>query len=137
MAAIVFQDKFPRDVLASHLFGTHTFKMGLSNTSIATSAEDTTDVTPISTGFGWTGPFTTTATMSDGTGTASAAFSDSSTITASGGPIGPFQYGYIFNDSTTPKLLVGTVDFGSAITVADGNSVVIDFSGNSVTIAND
>jgi hypothetical protein len=137
MAAIVFQDKFPRDVLLSHLFGTHTFKFGLSNTSIATSADDTTDVTPISTGFGWTGPFTTTATPSDGTGTASVAFSDSATITASGGSIGPFRYGYLYNDSTTPKMLIGVVDFGSAITITDGNSVVIDFSGNAVTIAND
>jgi hypothetical protein len=136
MAAIVLQDKFPRDVFASHLFGTHTFRMGLSNTSIATSVTDTTGVTAISTGSGWSGPFTTTATMTDGTGTASAAFADSSTITASGGSIGPFRYGYIYNDSTTPKLLIGTVDFGSAITITDGNSVVIDFSGNSVTIAN-
>ncbi len=136
MAAIVFQDKFPRDVLATHLFGTHTFRVGLSNTAIDATAEDTTDVTPISTGFGWSGPFVTTASMSDGTGTASAAFSDSSTITASGGSIGPFRYAYIYNDTASPKAIVGHADFGVAITVTDGNSVVIDFSGNSVTIAN-
>ena len=40
MAAIVFQSKFPRDVLRYHLFGTHTINVGLSNTSIATSVED-------------------------------------------------------------------------------------------------
>jgi hypothetical protein len=137
MAAIVFQSKFPRDVLqGKHDFDAHTFRVGLSNTAIAGTVEDVTGVTAIATGSGWTGPFTTAATLSDGTGTAAVAFADSSTITAAGGSIGPFRYAYLYNDTASPKALIGTVDFGAATTVTDGNSVVIDFSGNAITINN-
>lgn len=137
MAAIVFQSKFPRDLLAGkHDFDAHTFRVGLSNTAIATSVEDTTGVTPIATGNGWTGPFTTAATPTDGAGTASVAFADSATITAAGGSIPAFRYAYLYNDTVAPKALIGVADFGASTTITDGNSFVIDFSGNAITITN-
>jgi hypothetical protein len=44
--------------------------------------------------------------------------------TASGGSIGPFQYAVLYN-STTSKL-IGWWDYGTAITLTNGNTFVVD-----------
>jgi len=58
------------------------------------------------------------------------------TLTASGA-VGPFQYIYIYDDGSTGDKLIGYYDYGSAVTMASGDTFKIDFDGSAgvLTIA--
>ena len=53
------------------------------------------------------------------------------TLSASGGAVAQFRYVYIYNDGTTALVdpLICVYDYGSAVDLADGESLDIDFDG--------
>jgi hypothetical protein len=46
--------------------------------------------------------------------------------TASGGSIGPFQYAVLYNSTSSTKPLIGWWDYGTAITLTNGNTFTVD-----------
>lgn len=113
-----------------HNLGADTLKVMLTNTApIATNALKG-DLVDITAGNGYTagGPTPSITSSAQTSGTYKLVLGDV-TVTASGGSIGPFRYVALYNDTPTSpaKPLIAWWDYGSSITLASGESFVIDF----------
>lgn len=123
-----FADQLGRGV---HNFGTHAFKLALTNTA-PNAATNTVlaDITQIAAGAGYTaGGFALTGvTWAETGGTGKLTITDL-VITAAGGSMGPFRYLVLYNDTAASpaKALIGYYDYGSALTLADTESLTVDF----------
>lgn len=71
----------------------------------------------------------TTSSSSQASGTYKLVLADL-VLTASGGTVGPFRYIYIYDDTVTSPAdpIMGYVDYGSSITLADTETLTLDFS---------
>jgi len=91
------------------------------------------DLAEIATGNGYTGPI---AITNNGAGSAGTVTLDglSVQVVASGGSIAAFQYIPIFNDTPTTPLdpLIAWADYGSALTLLDGETFDIKFNNAAV-----
>ncbi len=111
------------------------FKIYLTNTTPSTSTHQVkADLPEITTGNGYTGPVSITPSGSRSGGTFTLTGSKI-TITASGGSIGPFRYVILFNDTPTSPAdpLIQGWDYGSSITLNDGEKLEIKFNGSDTT----
>lgn len=70
----------------------------------------------------------TTSSSSQTSGTYKLVVADL-TLTASGGSVAAFRYIVIYNDTATNDELICWFDYGSDLTLADGESLVLDFDG--------
>ena len=119
--------------------------MALSNTAPASESSDPTatgngvlaNVTQISYTNLSSRNITTSASV-EASGTYKLTLTDL-VLTSSGGTTGAFRYVYIYNDTPTSPAdpLIGYYDYGSSITLQDGDTFTIDFDGTNgfLTIA--
>lgn len=126
---------------AVHNFSSHTFKIALTN-SAPNAATNTVlaDITQIAATGGYTagaggGYAVSGGGYTESGGVATYTFTDL-VITASGGNVGPFRYPVLYNDSATSPAdaLVGYLDYGSALTLADTETLTIDLSTGILTV---
>jgi hypothetical protein len=118
-----FQDFSEQLIRGVHDFDAHTFKVYLTNTAPSASLDAVkADLAEISAGNGYTaGGTATTITLAETTGTTTVSGTQV-VFTASGGSIGPFQYAVLYNDTSASDNLIGWWDYGSAVTLADGET---------------
>lgn len=78
----------------------------------------------------------TTSTHAQSSGTYTQLFADL-VLTASGGSVATFRYVVIYDDTPTSPAdpLVGWYDYGSDLTLADGETLTIDFTTSTWTLA--
>lgn len=121
------------------LFGTTSadlLKIYLSNTTPDAAADAVkTDLAEISAGSGYTAGGEDT--QNDGTrSTGTFTLTGTKVVwTAAGGSIGPFRYVVLYNDTPTSPAdpLIAWWDYGSAITLNDGETFTVKFSNGDPT----
>lgn len=108
-----------------HNLGSDTLKVALTNTAPTADNDVLTDITEIDYTY-CSDRALTVSSSSQTSGTYKLVVADK-TISASGGAVGPFRYVVIYNDTATNDDLICWFDYGSSITLADGESIVLDF----------
>jgi len=122
-----YQDFIEQVCRAKHDFGSHVFKVALSNGAPNAAHAVLTDITEIAAGGGYTaGGNVSTIGISEASGTVTVTASDPTAWTASGGGI-TFRYAALYNDTASGKPLVAYWDNGSSTPVTAGNTLQVDF----------
>lgn len=131
-----FVEQLGKGVHQLHAAG-HTLKVYLTNGTPSASADAVkADLAEISAGNGYAAGGEDIAndyTETGGTGTLTG--TDVS-WTASGGSIGPFRYAVLYNDTPTSPAdpLIVWWDYGSNLTLNDGESFTVDFGASVGTL---
>lgn len=124
-----------------HNLGSDQLVVALSNTAPGSESSDPTadgngvlaNITQIS----YTNCSTrniTTSSSSQTSGTYTLALTDL-VLTATGGAIATFRYIYIYNDTAASDQVIGVYDYGSALTLAENETLTIDFAAGTITLA--
>lgn len=113
-----------------HNLNADSLKVALTNSAPAAANTVLADITQIAPGNG----YASGGNASAGNAYAQAAgiaklTSGDVTFTASGGPMATFRYAVLYNDTAGSKELIGFWDYASGVTLADGESFVVDFDG--------
>lgn len=113
--------------LAEKVFnlGSDTLTVALTNTAHTASWSQLSDLTQVS----YTNLSSRALTISSSaqtTGTYKLVLADL-VLTSSGGTTGPFRYVYIYDDTATNDELIAYYDYGTSITLQDGDTFTLDF----------
>ena len=108
--------------------GSDTLKVALTNSAPLATYNQLSQITQISGTNGYTtgGTAATISSSAQTSGTYKLVLADV-VFTASGGSIGPFQYAVLYDDTATNDELIGYWDYGTNITLTNGNTFTVDF----------
>lgn len=120
----------------THNLGSDTLKVAFTNTAHTATWDQLADLT-LATGAPANLDTVTITTSSSAqtAGTYKLVLADL-TVTASGA-VGPFRYVYVYNDTATGDDLIAYYDYGSAVSLASGDTFTVNFDGDNgfLTIA--
>lgn len=109
----------------AHNLGSDTLKVALTNSAPSAANGVLTDITEISY-TNLSARTITTSSSAQSSGTYKLVLADL-VLTASGGTVGPFRYVVVYNDTATNDELIAYYDYGSSLTLNDGDTFTIDF----------
>ena len=117
-----------------HNFGADSLTIVLSNTAPDLTDTNLASLSEIAAGNGYSsgGNAITITASSQTTGTYTLVGNDL-VITASGGTIGPFRYAILHN--ATANAAIGYCDYGSSITLQDGETFTVNFGASILSLA--
>ncbi len=130
-----FVEQLCKGVHQLHAAG-HTIECYLSNEQPLVADTVKTDIAEIAIQNGYTGPVDAQNDVTESpAGTANLTCVDIQ-IVASGGTVGPFQFVVMFNQTVTSPddALISWWDYGSAVTLQDGETFDIDFGATTFTL---
>lgn len=118
-----------------HNLGSDTLTIALTNTAHTATWGQLSDLTQIAY-TNLSSRVITTTSSAQTSGTYKLTLTDL-VLTSTGGTTGAFRYVYIYNDTATNDELVAYYDYGSSITLNDGDTFTVDFDGinGALTIA--
>jgi hypothetical protein len=132
MTPIFFDSAIEKLVELAFNAGTDTWKIALSNTEPTAATDDElADIDEIDGLYGYTagGDAVTVNVAAQSGGTYTVTLTGDITWTASGGTIGPFQYFVLYNDTLAGDPLILYWDYGSGISVTNGNNITLSTDG--------
>jgi len=111
-----------------HNLQSDVLKVALTNTAPSASNTVLADITQIAAGNGYIadGAQATQASSAQTAGTYKLVLNDV-TFTASGGSLGTFRYAVLYNDTAINDELIGFWDYGTTLSITNGNSIIVDF----------
>jgi len=112
----------------THNLGADVLKVMLTNIAPVNTNTIKANLTDIAAGNGYTagGGTPTISSSAQSAGTYKLVLADL-VFTAAGGTIGPFRYATLYNSTAASSELIGWWDYGSAITLSDGETFTVDF----------
>lgn len=112
-----------------HNLQSNSLVLALTNTAPSAANSVLTDITQIS--YTNLSSRAVTVSASSQTGGLYKLVVNDITLTSTGGSTGPFRYVVLYNDTPTSPAdpLIGWVDYGSSITLGDGEQIAVDFDG--------
>lgn len=151
MAAFNKFNVFSQDIgRAVHNLNSDTLRVLLTNTvpNAADTVVDTTTGTctvkatsnaaEIAAGNGYTKKGTAVGATAYSQSAGTATLSGGNVVYTATGAVGPFRYVVLYNDTggtTSTRPVIGWWDYGSSITMANGDTFTIDLSANLLTLA--
>jgi len=111
--------------LKLHNLNTDTLKVLLTNVAPVATNAVVGDLTDISAGNGYSagGPSVGSTAFSQTSGTAK--LTGSNVVVTATGAVGPFRYAALYNYTASGKNLIGWLDYGSSITLANTDTFTI------------
>lgn len=119
----------------THNLGSDQLKIALTNTAPNATDATLSQITEVAYTYLSTRNLTTSSSAQT-SGTYKLVIADID-LTASGGSVGPFRYVVIYNDTSASDNLIAYYDYGTNITLQDGDALAINFDGTNglLTIA--
>lgn len=130
MASFVKINSFVENLAEGTMnLGSDTLKVALTNTAHTATWDELADLT-LATGApaNLDGVTITTSTSAQTDGTYKLVLTD--LVMTATDAVGPFQYVYIYDDTSTGDKLIGYYNYGSAVTLASGDTFTVDFDGS-------